>query len=588
MAIMVRKLIKGALSIGFISIVCWYIIASYFGHLHFLEQLQLFLLTGDYFVEYITCIEGLADYLGQATVQFFGNTALGAFLIALLLCVLQLLIAWIYKLLGKDNLIYYSLSFLPPVTLSFFLLNHQALLTLLWSLLLTASFIVVYIKLFASSRYQLWYVLLSAALLFWMGGGATLIYLVFVAAYRLFVLRDRTTRGWIITAVYLFEALLLPLLLQYVTLSPLESLWTGIGYLNVNGVVSPEYWLTIGTSLVTLMLAMFLPKVKSNLIEYAGCAVLVILISIWWVTGTSSRSERIYEEQMRYDYWVRMEQWNKIIEHANDVPPFDQMSAACLNLALAEKNRLPECLFNYHPNHPYQLLNDIHYNYFEPHYMGEIYFRLGFVNTAQRFSDEAMSLMNNRMKSVRSFQRLAETNIIKGRYDIARKYLLVLQHTFAYKKWAEERLSLLNDENAIENHPLYGKLRRFAPQTNYLEVEKTLEERLNLMVKDHPDNLMARHYYLCWLMLNKSVYQFPQALMSIYTLDEKIPTAYQEAFLFSWTAVMQREIEDLPLKIDEANIDRMLKFAQLHRRRANPVYYDKTYWYYQFYVKPQN
>lgn len=51
---------------------------------------------------------------------------------------------------------------------------------------------------------------------------------------------------------------------------------------------------------------------------------------------------------------------------------------------------------------------------------GEPYYYLGLVNVAQQFVFEAMEAVPDYRKSVRCFKRLAETNLINGRYEVAR------------------------------------------------------------------------------------------------------------------------------------------------------------------------
>ena len=57
--------------------------------LSYQEQYQLFLFTGDYFLERIGVAGGLADYIGEFITQFHYIPWLGALLLALLFLTLQ-------------------------------------------------------------------------------------------------------------------------------------------------------------------------------------------------------------------------------------------------------------------------------------------------------------------------------------------------------------------------------------------------------------------------------------------------------------------------------------------------------------------
>lgn len=69
----------------------WYV--AYPHALSYQEQYQLFLWTGDYFVERVSLPGGFADWLGEFIVQFYYVEWLGALLLSLLFVALQLLTA---------------------------------------------------------------------------------------------------------------------------------------------------------------------------------------------------------------------------------------------------------------------------------------------------------------------------------------------------------------------------------------------------------------------------------------------------------------------------------------------------------------
>ena len=65
----------------------WYV--AYPHALSYQEQYQLFLWTGDYFLERVSLPGGFADWLGESIVQFYYIEWLGALLLALLFVALQ-------------------------------------------------------------------------------------------------------------------------------------------------------------------------------------------------------------------------------------------------------------------------------------------------------------------------------------------------------------------------------------------------------------------------------------------------------------------------------------------------------------------
>ena len=105
---------------------------AYPHHLHYQEQFQLFLFDCGYVWEIVKRPGGIADLLGRFCTQFFLYAWVGAFIIALLLSAVQLLVlqlarwGWLY-----------GFSFVPSFLLWLFLLDENALLGGVWAVLLT-------------------------------------------------------------------------------------------------------------------------------------------------------------------------------------------------------------------------------------------------------------------------------------------------------------------------------------------------------------------------------------------------------------------------------------------------------------------
>ena len=101
-------------------------------HLHYQEQYQLFLFDSNYVWEIVRLPGGVADLLGRFCTQFFLFAWVGAFIIAVLLSLIQLLTL---RLVNWGWL--YGLSFVPSFLLWIFLLDEHALLGGVWAVLLT-------------------------------------------------------------------------------------------------------------------------------------------------------------------------------------------------------------------------------------------------------------------------------------------------------------------------------------------------------------------------------------------------------------------------------------------------------------------
>lgn len=95
----------------------------YNSHLHFAEQFQLFLLTGDYFTTRIAFPGGFNGWLGDFLTQFYYLSFAGPLIIAGLLLVLQLVIRRMLAVINPDPLLF-PVSFLPSLLAGMILCNE--------------------------------------------------------------------------------------------------------------------------------------------------------------------------------------------------------------------------------------------------------------------------------------------------------------------------------------------------------------------------------------------------------------------------------------------------------------------------------
>lgn len=86
--------------------------------------------------------------------------------------------------------------------------------------------------------------------------------------------------------------------------------------------------------------------------------------------------------------------------------------------------------------------------------------QLDLPNVSQWAVFEAMEYIPNYNKSVRSVKRLAETAIITGQYQLASKYLSLLEETLFYGTWAQEMRPLVEHPELIEKKPYYRQLKK--------------------------------------------------------------------------------------------------------------------------------
>ena len=219
------------------------------------------------------------------------------------------------------------------------------------------------------------------------------------------------------------------------------------------------------------------------------------------------------EKTMKYDFMACHQQWNRILNTIDEEKPNNQIGVTVQNLALAKQGTLLNKMFEYNQNGMLGLLPDVQRDATSPMPTAEAYYHLGLTNIAQRTVFEAQEAILDFQKSARCFKRLAQTNLINGDYEVARKYLMILKKTLFYSDWANETITLLGNEKAIANHPEYGTLRTFAIKNDFLFSDNATPEILERLYLSNKKNKLAYQYMMASFILTgdrESFYKYAQ------------------------------------------------------------------------------
>ena len=501
--------------------------------LTFQEQLQLFLFDGDYFCERMAEPGGLARYVGEFLVQFYNATVIGALILAILFMMVQRL-TW--RLMRCEG--YYYLSLIPALVLWFAMGDENVMLAYVVALIMAMGCI---LGLRPLERLNLIgrviIALVALPLLYWLIGPLALLVAVCMVPTWLAGLAVIY-----VVALVLVSAWLLPY--------PLVRLAVGIGYYRFP--VTIPYLLILIPVLIAMMHygCRHLPKPKQG-VKYALILAITALLFVPQYYGFDAKKY----ELMEYDYLVRIKDWNGIIAKAEQQTPDKPMSVSATNLALAMTNQLGERAFEFYQRGSQGLLPPFERNYATTQLTGEIYFHLGLVNTAQRLAFEAMEAISNYNKSGRALKRLVETNIVNGQYKVADKYLKMLEKTIFYRRWAERMRAMLGDEKTINAHPLYGTLRQYRLQEDFLFSDTELDKICGQLFMHNHQNQMAAQYLLLLPLLDRDVPRFMQYAQYVQSQVRYNPRSCQEAIAFGFMQQRQQPPQGLvsPLILQQLN-----------------------------------
>lgn len=562
--------------------------------LSYQEQYQLFLFTPSYFTERISVPGGLADYVAEFITQFYYVYALGTILLALVFFCLQRL-TWVLMRRSGVSPSWYLLSFIPTMALWALMGNENVLLSFAIALLGMEEIMLHYIIVRDHSRG--WtapavYLLIAIPVGYWLVGPV-------VIGLSLILMSDSqiqsnvsvtniksaqaqspaeekvhrkplvTPLGWMLLSVLYFVAIvwLCGRILQY----PYYKLFGGINYFRYPGVIPVMQWVVVALFALLPLVASYLPRLEGKKAMRAKIAQLVVIV-LAAVPLLRFSFDRATYELIDYDYLVRTHQWQRIIEKAGKHQASSPMSVSCVNLALAMQGQLCDRLFEFYQNGAEGLFPTFTRDMTSPLPTAEVFYQLGMVNDAERYTFEAQEAIPNYRKSGRLTRRIAQCEIVNGNYAVAAKYLRMLEHSLFYRQWAKSQERFLYNDVAVKADPEYGRLRDIRiKRHDYLFSDQEMDQMLGLLLVDNKkyDNRMAYEYLIAYELLQRDLGRF----MRYYPLGrfvqfDHIPYAIQQVLIGSW---LQRHntLQGMPYSVDRQNVDATVAFIRAYMTNRN-------------------
>lgn len=557
-----------SLLFGVAVVIFWSV--PFVGGLCFQEQYQMFLFDTGYFLERIVLPGGLADYISEFLVQFYYMPVLGGAIIALLLMGIQAAVWGLMKQYGaRHDFPGYLLSFLPSIALWCAMGDQNVLLSFVVALF--GALVIGWIhNRFHNRLVKVVFELVSTALVYWFLGPVVFLYAALMIGDTL---KNAKQKGNVFSGIG-YSAVILILTVAWILLTtqtlqyPLYRIFAGLNYYRYPGTISPLPFVVMVWAVVIPFLGMIpcrqksLQKLQQSKVVIVLSYVLVIVAS--WFGIKDSFDEMTYD-LIDYDFLVRTEQWDKIIEKAEKKPATTPLSVSCVNLALSQKGMLADRLFEFYQNGGEGLFPTFTRDMISPVSTAEIFFRLGMVNDAERYMFEAQEAIPNYRKSARLTRRIIECEIINGNYKVAAKLLRRLQKTLFYSNWANQTMALLGNEKAINRHPVYGKLRKYREKKqDFLFSDREMDQMLGLLFLNDNHNKMAYEYLMCYELLQRDMEKFMQYYpLGRFVGYDHIPRTFQEILIGNWMKT-HSDPRTIPYSVDAQNVNNTLNFIQLY------------------------
>lgn len=232
-------------------------------------------------------------------------------------------------------------------------------------------------------------------------------------------------------------------------------------------------------------------------------------------------------ELIRMDYLVRHERWDDIVKRAGEYRVNTPFWSNCVNLALSQKRLLADRMFDFYQSGEDALVMPRTRDLTSMLPSAEAFWRLGMVNSAQRYMFDTQESILNARKSGRCTKRIAECMLVNGHYKAAKKQLDLLKKSLYYSSWAN---SVILSDDWVNAQPEYRRLRQLRYKENFLYSYEEMDKMFGLLFMNNTDNKMALDYFLAQMLLKGNLKGFQQYLGAAqqYGGYRQMPLGYQD------------------------------------------------------------
>lgn len=537
-------------------------------YLLYQEQYQLFLFTDDYFSERLSSPGGMADYIGEFITQFYYVPLYGAILTALLLTSAQVLLGLACRRCALRDIAYFMAA-VPSILYVGAMGDENVLLSYAAAMMLTSLFL--YLDTFRRKTAPLFDSLIIIAgftMLYWMAGPFAFVYIIGYGILR------RSPISSVVGFAFAFFLIWMMHELWFEQI-PVSRMLQGINYYRVPEIYPCILYVIAVISALIPVVTLIKAKGKNMIIVAGVVSTAALLAAVCFVPKSFNPDKsRVFA----YDALVRQGRWSDIIEKAKKERPSDQMSLQAQNLALGMRGQLAESMFQFNQKGIEGLIGRDHLDNTSQLITAEVLYRLGLTKVAFSTTFDLQEAIMNDRKSGRFMKRMAECMLINGNYPLAEKFLKQLEHSLYYSDWAKNAEKLLGDESAIDNHPVYGPLRRNAFQKEVFYSQPEIEKILAMSAADSKgSNLLAWQYFCAACMLKGELPML--AGMYVSTADmfgSSVPRNVQEAIALFWTMGHQ-SFDGIPIPISPEVQQQTIALAQTAMRYPdNPTMWQQT------------
>lgn len=499
-------------------------------HFYYIEQSQLFLFSRFYIADKLWTPGGFAQLVSEFLIQFFVVPYAGPAIVAALLTAVGIGTAAIVRRMTSVRGLF-LLYLLPVFALLFmqFNFNYRTQGTIAYLLVLAALDGYMHIR---NMKYRLATGIVAVPVLFGLTGSAAVLFALAACLFE----ACNSRKGGLLSLFMPAEALLSGwAAVHFACIGEYRLAFTPEMYYHYS--LHPKiviYYSWICLLLIVLVAGLLKGRKKlfdkrlSNIICYSVQVVAAGLIAGF---GISEYNDAKNSRIKKLDYYARTEQWDKTIEECKGKLT-NYLYMCHLNMALVNRGELAERMFDFDQRSSMGLVAQWNKSENISCLLSDIYFAMGATALAQEMAFEGYVCARDG-GNPRMLKRLVQTNLIYGAYHVAKKYIVLLEHTFGYRRWAASQRRFLYDDSAVEADQVLGTRRRMLPAHNTLSLINGLDSDLENILQNAPANSAAIQYLGALFLLSKDMEHFKRLLYKYYGTEvlPVLPRSFQEAVI---------------------------------------------------------
>ena len=482
------------------------------------EQKQLFIFDRTFLLGTVLKVGGLSTLLAQFIVQFFWNPK-AALVLTIVLLALSAYMTWAYVRESLKDWKTLPLSFIPAVFIGVSISDNSLHFDFLTSILLIQAGLLIFKGI--NSKRLLWGALLTIFLYFTAGPAAIL-----------FALCAAISEKSVKSLCYPAVAAACGIIAYLTALVPTwAEAFTPVFHYDLDATMPLMHW-GGWISLLILVLVCKLVKGLSWKLwpAFASGMVLFLLAFI----PAKKFADKINERQPNlgsiFEYYTVNEDWDGLIKACKKAPWLPR-TANYLNMALAWKGELADNLLKYDQHGPDGLVmttKDRAVDVVQAHLM----FAMGNVAAAQDVAFNTLSSLQGFCPAMLKIN--VQVELMRGSYEVADKYLSLLEKAPHYRRWAKEHRKYLFDDDAVEADPLLGSGRRNLEAENHFIMYTNPMTELFPILDANPTDRRTLEYGLCYLLLAKDLNSVKHFIEDYYSSPDspELPRIAQEAMVF--------------------------------------------------------